>query len=83
MALELSRIYQRINPLDSWAYAIEAKYAPTAKERIKPLGIALYLDERSYHLAEIPEQEKKNARKWFAENNPFRLEKKQTIKNQT
>jgi hypothetical protein len=70
MALDFARIHQQMYPLDSWAYAVEAKYV-SEKDRLRPLAIALYLDKRSCHVSGIPEQEKKNAQKWLESNNPF------------
>lgn len=70
-ALELARIYQSVRPLDSWAYAVEAKYAKSAEERLQPLAKTLYLDKRSYRIVGIPEQEKEKAREWLEKNNPF------------
>jgi len=69
--LELARMYQKVDPLESWAYAVEAKYAKTEDERIRPLAITLYLDPRSFHVSTIPGQEKERALKWFKKNNPF------------
>jgi hypothetical protein len=54
-----------------WAYAFEAKYAPSAEARREPLAFALYLDPRSERIRALPEAEKKQARAWFAKNNPF------------
>jgi hypothetical protein len=71
-ALELARLRQQVSPFTSWAYAVEAKYAKTAEERRRPLALALYLDPRSYHIANIPETEKAAARAWLEKNNPFR-----------
>ncbi len=70
--LELARTYQKMQPLYSWAYAVEAKYGATEKERLQPLAITLYLDQRSSHIAGITEREEEKARKWFETNNPFR-----------
>jgi hypothetical protein len=70
--LELAQRYQRMDPLESWPYAVEAKHAPTAEERLRPLAFALYLDPGSFHLSVVPAAEKDKARAWFTSNNPFR-----------
>ncbi|MEK6744995.1 MAG: hypothetical protein AABZ15_15365 [Nitrospirota bacterium] len=74
-ALELARMRQQMQPLISWTYAVEARYAATEEERIGPLAITLYLDPRSYRIADISEPEKEKARKWLETNNPFRVNK--------
>jgi hypothetical protein len=56
----------------SWAYTFEAKYATDAAERERALGIALYLDPKSEHLAGFSEAQRKRAAQWFARNNPFK-----------
>jgi len=56
----------------SWAYTFEAKYATDPAERERALGIALYLDPQSEHLAGFSEAQRKRAAEWFARNNPFR-----------
>jgi len=70
-ALELARLYQRVQPLDSWAYAVEAKLAKTEEDRLRPLALTLYLDKQSYHIEGISKKEKERARKWLEVNNPF------------
>jgi hypothetical protein len=56
----------------SWAYAFEAKYATDAREREQALGIALYLDPQSEHLAGFSAKERRLAAEWFGKNNPFK-----------
>ncbi len=70
-ALELARIYQRVQPLDSWAYAVEAKLAKTATDRLRPLALTMYLDKQSFHIEGISKKEKEQALKWLENNNPF------------
>lgn len=70
-ALELARIYQRVQPLDSWAYAVEARFAKTEEDRLRPLALAMYLDKQSYHLEGVSKKEKERALKWLEKNNPF------------
>jgi hypothetical protein len=73
--LALARLHQQVDPFAAWAYAVEAKYAATANERLRPLAITIYLDRRSQHISGIAEQEKEKARKWLEKNNPFIQEK--------
>jgi tetratricopeptide (TPR) repeat protein len=78
-ALALARLHQKVNPLEAWAYAVEARYAATADERLRPLAITIYLDRRSYHIYGIAEQEKEKAQKWLETNNPFLQTKPRTM----
>jgi hypothetical protein len=55
-----------------WAYAFEAKYASDPAEREAALGVALFLDPQSEHLAGFSEAQRKRAQRWFAANNPFK-----------
>jgi tetratricopeptide (TPR) repeat protein len=77
-ALALARLHQNVDPLEAWAYAVEARYAATADERLRPLAITIHLDRRSYHISGIAEQEKEKARKWLETNNPFLQAKPRT-----
>ena len=56
----------------SWVYVFEVKYVTDLRERERALGIALYLDPRSEHLAGFSARERRLAGEWFAKNNPFR-----------
>jgi hypothetical protein len=71
VALRWARVHQRIQPMMSWAYAMEAKHAADGAERLRALGIALYLDPRSERIAGLPEDLKRRARQDFERNNPF------------
>jgi len=55
-----------------WAYAFEAKYASDPRDREAALGVALFLDAQSEHLAGFNEAQRKRAQRWFAANNPFK-----------
>jgi hypothetical protein len=77
-ALALACLHQKVDPLEAWAYAVEARYAATADERLRPLAITIYLDRRSYHISGIAEQEKEKTRKWLETNNPFLQTKPRT-----
>jgi hypothetical protein len=63
---------QRVHWPWSWAYAFEAKYATDPRQREQALGIALYLDPQSEHLAGFSARERRIAGEWFAKNNPFK-----------
>lgn len=78
LAVELARLHQQILPMYAWAYAVEAKFAETGTDRLRPLAIALYLDRQSARIADISSAEKDAAREWFKDNNPF-LRKKTKI----
>jgi hypothetical protein len=69
--LDLAR-RQRIMWPWSWAYAFEAKYATEPQEREAALGVALFLDPQSEHLAGFNDAQRKRAQHWFAANNPFK-----------
>jgi hypothetical protein len=71
IALRWARQHQRIQPMMSWAYAMEAKHMVDGPERLRALGIALYLDPRSERIAGLPEDLKRKARQAFERNNPF------------
>lgn len=72
LALKWSKDYQVIAPMHGWSYAFEAKYVGSEPERLRALGIALYLDAQSWRIAHFTDAEKKQAKKWFKANNPFR-----------
>ena len=69
--VELARIYQRMNPFDAWAYAFEAKHTKIDSDRIRALGITLYLDKNSYRIADLNQDQKAKSLKWLEMNNPF------------
>jgi hypothetical protein len=71
MLLDLARRERVLWPW-SWAYTFEAKYAADAQEREAALGIALFLDAQSDHLAGFNAAQRKRAQHWFAANNPFK-----------
>jgi len=54
------------------AYPFEAKYAVDPSEREHALGMALYLDPQSEHIAGFDDLHRKRAMQWFAHNNPFK-----------
>jgi hypothetical protein len=60
----------------AWAYAVEAKYSESQRDRLRALAITLYLDKDSAHIASIPLDDKAKARDWLKANNPFLQEGK-------
>ncbi len=71
LALEYSKIYQRMMPLMAWAYAVEAKYTKNERDRLRALAITLYLDKDSERVSGVSVAEKDKAREWLKDNNPF------------
>jgi hypothetical protein len=69
--LDLARRQRVLWPW-SWAYAFEAKYAADPQEREAALGVALFLDAQSEHLAGFSAPQRKRAQRWFVTNNPFK-----------
>jgi hypothetical protein len=70
--LDFARRMQRSWPT-SYYYSVEANYASSEQERLRALGVALYLDRNSAHLAQFSEEEKERARQWFIQNRGFPL----------
>ena len=75
MALNWAKLNQKINPTHSWSYAMEAKYTASESDRLRALGIALYLDPLSLRASAFPEDVKQKARKNFEVSNPFKSSK--------
>jgi hypothetical protein len=69
--LDLARRQRVVWPW-SWAYAFEAKHVSDPQEREAALGVALFLDPQSEHLAGFSEAQRKRAQRSFAANNPFK-----------
>jgi hypothetical protein len=76
LLVEVVKLRQIIRPMDSWAYAFEAKYTRSDADRIRALAITLYLDKRSARIAHFSESQKRNALEWLKENNPLILNQK-------
>ena len=71
LALDWVRKHQRIAPMYSWAYAMEAELAKTPAERQRALAITLYLDPNSERASRVPAAERAKAKQWLSANNPF------------
>ena len=71
LALDWAREVQRIAPMYSWAYAMEAKLTRSPEQRLRSLALTLYLDPNSERIAKFPAAEKKRAKEWLKTNNPF------------
>jgi hypothetical protein len=64
---------ERIEPTQSWAYAMEYTYRKNGPERTRALALAHYLDALSPRLKSASAAEIRAADAWFHANNPFRL----------
>jgi hypothetical protein len=71
LAVEWAKLHQTIQPFFAWAYAVEAKYTKSDKDRIKALAITLYLDKNSERISQFSSHDKTAALKWLDNNNPF------------
>lgn len=75
LALKWATTHQRLEPLQAWAYGVEARFASDPQTRVRAVALALYLDPNSERLAEISGEERKKAREWLKSNNPFTRDK--------
>ena len=71
LLLEKARSLQALAPEISWGYSMALAYAESEPERLKCLALTLYLDPQSMRLAGVSDKDKKRARDWFKDNNPF------------
>ena len=71
LALNWARKHQRIAPMYSWAYAMEAELTASPSERRRALAITLYLDPNSERASKFSAAERQKAREWLKANNPF------------
>jgi len=71
LALNWAQKHQRIAPMYSWAYAMEAELTASPNERRRALGITLYLDPNSERASKFSAAERQQAREWMKANNPF------------
>ena len=72
LALAWAKVHQKIQPMYAWAYAMEAKLTTSEPERLRALGMTLYLDPLSERAATFPDDVKKRASKQFEASNPFK-----------
>jgi hypothetical protein len=70
-ALAWARQNQTSQPWFAWSYAMEAKLATSAEDRIRAIAMAYYLDKNSHRLTSIPAADVKNAVEKYAARNPF------------
>ncbi|MCP5150772.1 MAG: tetratricopeptide repeat protein [Ectothiorhodospiraceae bacterium] len=70
-ALDWARRLQRIDPVQAWAYTIEATLTDDAASRARALEFAVYLDPGSRRLTAVDEAELAAARAAVARENPF------------
>ena len=71
LVLKFAKICQKIRYESAWSYAVEAKYTDSESDRLRALGITLYLDKRSERISRISDNEKQRALAWLKKNNPF------------
>ncbi len=71
LALTWAQLYQKIQPTIAWTYSIEAKFSTVKDERLKALALTLYLDRQSDRITNFSDQEKRAAKEWLKDNNPF------------
>jgi hypothetical protein len=71
LLVEYARMHQTIRPMDSWAYAFEAKHTNSTADRTRALALTLYLDKQSERIEHFSKKEKTNALEWLKNNNPF------------
>ncbi len=71
LALNWARRIQKVTPQHAWAYSFEALYGENRQAKVRAAAYALYLDSKSYWLSLVNEEIKKDAFRWWEENNPF------------
>jgi hypothetical protein len=71
LLLDFSRAFQQAYPMASWSYSFVARHSDLPEEKLRSLGIALYLDPNSARLSGIGQGEKARAESWLKTNNPF------------
>jgi hypothetical protein len=72
LALKWAKAHQKVRPVFAWAYAVEVKYSRNRNARVRALGYVLYLDKNSERIRNISAGLKRDARKHFKANNPFK-----------
>jgi hypothetical protein len=80
LALNWAKLHQKIQPVYAWAYAMEAKLTASEPDRLRALGIALYLDPRSERALSFPETMRSAAKKSIEGRNPFLIDNADTRK---
>jgi hypothetical protein len=70
-AVEKARYVQRIRPMFTWSFTVEAKYTDSETDRLRALAIGQYLDPGSERLSGFSRAQKEKASQWFENNNPF------------
>jgi hypothetical protein len=71
LALKFAKMCQPLRPGYAWSYAVEARYTTSEQDRIRALGIALYLDKDSVRISGFSKAERDRALSWLKDNNPF------------
>lgn len=71
MLLDWVRRYERTEPMQAWAYAMEYQYATDPKDRTRALAMTTYLDPLSDRIKGASTSDRARASAWFEKNNPF------------
>ena len=71
--------YQKVEPTQAWAYAMEYSYREPGAPRVRALALTLYLDPRSPRIKNAIPSEVKEAREWLKSKNPFLKHAVQTV----
>lgn len=71
MILDWAKRFQKVHPMYSWAYAVEAQYSKKPGDVNRALAMTLYLDPMSPRIAKLDPAKIAAARTWIRANNPF------------
>ncbi|MDH5206328.1 MAG: hypothetical protein OEW36_11770, partial [Hylemonella sp.] len=77
LALSWAQVFQKIEPWQSWSYAIEARLGKTEADRGKAMAMTRYLDPESERLSRVKRQDVERAVKVWGAAQPFVLERSQ------
>lgn len=74
LALDWARAFQRIQPWQSWSYAVELRLGQSPFERSRAIAMVHYLDPQSVRLSRVPKGELEQAIKAYEKSNPFLIQ---------
>jgi hypothetical protein len=83
VALDWARKRQRVEPSQSWSFALEAKLSQDPGARRKAAAMTFYLDPNSEILSSMKKQEIEAAVKEYGKSNIFLKTPKSTDKDQS
>ncbi len=75
LALKWAKTHQRLDPIQAWAYGVEARLTAEPQSRTRAIALTIYLDPNSGHLAGTSRQDREKGREWLQSNNPFTRDK--------